>query len=430
MNTRRRLRLVLLGIVGCAVAGADAVGWRNWMWFPLVAVVAGAFLVDLLVPNTGGRHARGEDEPLQDTPEPPTELPYQETFVSDIPVRSAVEDCPFLFSATIRWHALPDSLGAVLGSVSGQAVSAVLRRVENCTAGEHPNRAEFLRHWVEGTVGMPFRAESGTLMVHAVDVQFTLRHADRRHLEELDDLRRTVSSWERHRDHERNRRAYLKDDVLSSPGSAAVWWLLRHEEEIERAVEMVGPLSCLSAVANEREIPEPLRHLSEPRTSPSWAREREGRDHPGPIDETAFQDDAVRRREVGEWVSALLDDLGCARGTDERRAFVHRLVRMVETSGRAGAAEALRQDLFPEREEFPDGGSQSTPTEEGQDQNRGHHADHVNAGQPGDMPEAATDWWHALSRGPMPTEDGTTPPQNGVLLREDRDGDFGEGESR
>ncbi|HEY8985891.1 MAG TPA: hypothetical protein VIU15_40750 [Streptomyces sp.] len=430
MNARRRLRLVLVGLVACAVAGAAAVGWKAWMWFALVAVLAGVFLVDLLVPSTGGRHARGEDERPEDASEPPAEPPFQETFVSDIPVRSAMEDCPFLFSATIRWRGLADSPGLAAGSGSGQAVSAVLRRVENCTVGEHPNRAEFLRHWVEGVVGTPFQAESGTLMVHAADVQFTLRRADRLHLEELDTLRRTVSSWERHRDHERNRRSYLRDDVLSSPGSAAVWWLLRHEEEIERAVEMIGPLSCLSAVANDQEVPEALRHLSQPRTTPTWAQGVDGRDHPEPTDETAFQDGAARRSEAGERVSALLDDLGYGRGTDERRAFVHRLVRTAETSGRAQAAEAFRQDFDSGRDELRDAADRNTRTREGQDGHGGSHSDHVNGSQSKGMPEAAADWWQALSDEPTAARDGTASSQNGFPPHEDGDEGFGERESR
>ena len=44
--------------------------------------------------------------------------------------------------------------------------------------------------------------------------------------------------------------------MLTSTGSAVVWWLARHEDEMEKAVDMVGPLAQITAAANDEEVPE------------------------------------------------------------------------------------------------------------------------------------------------------------------------------
>ncbi|MEU1088715.1 hypothetical protein ACFYPN_03645 [Streptomyces sp. NPDC005576] len=53
------------------------------------------------------------------------------------------------------------------------------------------------------------------------------------------------------------------DDVKSAD-SAVVGWLARHENEIEKAVDMIGPLTRVSAAANDEEVPELFRHLLVP----------------------------------------------------------------------------------------------------------------------------------------------------------------------
>lgn len=49
-----------------------------------------------------------------------------------------------------------------------------------------------------------------------------------------------------------------------SAGSAVVWWLARHENKIEKAVDMIGPLAQIAAAANDEEVPELFRHLLVP----------------------------------------------------------------------------------------------------------------------------------------------------------------------
>jgi hypothetical protein len=50
---------------------------------------------------------------------------------------------------------------------------------------------------------------------------------------------------------EQDKRAYLKDDVFATPGSAAVWWLVNHPGEVETALGLLDTLAELSAAAND-----------------------------------------------------------------------------------------------------------------------------------------------------------------------------------
>ncbi|GGV66065.1 hypothetical protein GCM10010294_19140 [Streptomyces griseoloalbus] len=128
----------------------------------------------------------------------------------------------------------------------------------------------------------------------AADVTLALAPADRERLRKLKDLRKDEEVWEYERQHERNKRRYLGDDVLKSVGTAVVWWLARHENEIEKAVDMIGPLARIAAAANGEEVPELFRHLLVPPVGtrseataggPIWKRIAQGAQPPraGPL---------------------------------------------------------------------------------------------------------------------------------------------------
>jgi hypothetical protein len=52
---------------------------------------------------------------------------------------------------------------------------------------------------------------------------------------------------------ERRIREYLHNEALQSTGSALVWWLSRHLENVEEAVELIDTLRRLSVVAQDGE---------------------------------------------------------------------------------------------------------------------------------------------------------------------------------
>src|SRR5690606_13970414 len=63
------------------------------------------------------------------------------------------------------------------------------------------------------------------------------------------------------RKYECDRREYLGKDVLKDTGSAVVWWLAKHDDQVKQAVDEIGPLAQLSSAANDRDVPERYRHM-------------------------------------------------------------------------------------------------------------------------------------------------------------------------
>jgi hypothetical protein len=70
-------------------------------------------------------------------------------------------------------------------------------------------------------------------------------------------LRKHERMWEQERRMEVSMRRYLSEDVLKDTGSAVVWWLARHADQIEDSAQMIGHLAQLTAAANSKDMPVP-----------------------------------------------------------------------------------------------------------------------------------------------------------------------------
>ncbi|MFI0738210.1 hypothetical protein ACH4PU_08955 [Streptomyces sp. NPDC021100] len=348
-------RLLSAAAVTAALTIGGVLGWPIWLWFLLPALCAAALLMDMRVPRPESRRPDDSDSDGA-APEPAAEAAYEETSVVVVPVDSAVADCPFLFSATIWWRPVDEDTTFAHRNPAALAVTSVLRRVQRTTSAQHPSRCAHLEREIEGSLGVPVPDDVGLVTAFATDIRLVLRQRDQEYLEELDALRKDMGTWESRRQHERNLREYLGEDVLRSPGSAVVWWMARHDDEIERAVEMIAPLTILSAAANDEEIPEEYHDLF-------WAaggsteEPRSGFDHPEPPGEEDPPDgepqcaSAEQQSTVGDYIDGLLDRMDFAEGAPERRAFLQRLAQMSEAAGRPEAAEYIRVNLRGEGQE-------------------------------------------------------------------------------
>lgn len=349
MSTQHITRLMSGGVVVTALAVGVALGRPLWVWFLLPALIAGALLIDMRVSRAEGTRPTAPgadlDEPVT---EPPDEVPYQETSIVVVPVQSAVEDCPFLFSASVWWRPAGRFAPSSHGNPAALAATSVLERVESMTLTENPGRCTFLERSLEGMLGTTALDGSGLVEAFATDIRLVLRPRDREHLDELDGLRKAMGSWESRRQHERNLREYLGEDVLRSPGNAVVWWMARHDDQIERAVDMIAPLTVLSAAANDEEIPEEYRDLLRGRGKPVEGEPMSGFDHPepgggqtapghGPICPAGGHEPAA------DLLAAWLDSEGFTEGSDETRVFLDRLARTSDAAGRPEAAENIRR---------------------------------------------------------------------------------------
>ncbi|MFJ5261108.1 hypothetical protein ACIQAC_11675 [Streptomyces sp. NPDC088387] len=360
------LLLVTLSGIAPAVLGS-VLHWSAWQWgFMSMVTISGALLLVMTV-LSGGRAAAAPNEPGEpEPPAPPTEQPYQETRVVDAPLPSASDGYDFLFSATVWWRPLPEHPVRTDNAPPALAVSSIVSRALEVVRHEHPSRASFARYVLEGELGVPLSDRSGRVKALAADVTLTLAPADRERLRKLNDLRKDEEVWEYERQHERNKRRYLGDDVLKSAGSAVVWWLARHENEIEKAVDMIGPLAQIAAAANDEEVPELFHHLLVPplgvRSEATVGASRwNGDDQGGGMFD--------REEEVGvsDRLVLLLAALGLKPEMDECTVFVHRLVRSLEAAGLDEAAEEIRRTVLrtPEDGEADaTGPSPDSPAEE------------------------------------------------------------------
>ncbi|MEV7519755.1 hypothetical protein [Streptomyces sp. NPDC091371] len=253
---------------------------------------------------------------------------------------SMLPDYDFLFSASVSWRPAVTEGDVPHGNRAGLAAASVLRRTQELTRREHPERYGSVQYTLEEKLGTHTLDDTATLVVMVTDVMLTLAPEDRDRLRKLAGLRKEEDTWEQERQYERSKRRYLADEILETPGSAVVWWLARHDHDIEGAVDLLGPLAQLSAAANNTEVAELFRHLVE------------GLPHPGPTsrpEDTLPRDhphdeplDTVARMEQ------LLDGLGLAEPSAERSAFLHRLLLWLAAADRREDADRIRRQLWPE----------------------------------------------------------------------------------
>ncbi|MFJ1708274.1 hypothetical protein [Kitasatospora sp. NPDC088346] len=374
MTSRSNIRFTLLAFGGgiVPVACGWLLGWPVWLWVCLSALVlTGVALRAMTLPDGGGGSWAPDADPVGSmppmVPTVPADLPLQEVRVVNVALPSALEDYDFLFSATVWWRPVHNHSGAFHTSPASLAIASVLERAGAMARQESPVRCELAGHRLGGALGIQLQDASALITASAADVTLGLAQADRERLERIEGLRKSEDAWEQQRAYERNQRTYLHDDVLRSPGSAVVWWLARHDEEVEKAVEMIGPLVRLSSVANDREVPEPFRHLigdpvGDPVEEPStaepmqWTLTGAGPEAaPAPVFRAATDDPVIGP------VAELLDDLGLAEGSDERAVFLHRIVRSAEAAGQPAAAGHIRQALIAPRSDDRSGASPGEP---------------------------------------------------------------------
>lgn len=342
--------LLFVALCGLApVVLGNLLHWSAWLWGFMCTVTVSGSLLLLMTLLSGARASAERYEPGEDResepPAPPTDRPYQETRVVDAALPSAADGYDFLFSATVWWRPVAERADRHDSASPALAVSTVVSRALQVVRHEEPGRASFARYLLDGELGVPLPDRSGRVEALAADVTLALAPADRERLRKLNDLRKDEEVWEYERQHERNKRRYLGDDVLKSAGSAVVWWLARHESEIEKAVDMIGPLAQIAAAANDEEVPELFRHLLVPPVGarseatvggPQW-------EEHGPTGGTFDREEEVG---VSDRLLLLLGAVGLKPGMDEHTVFVHRVVRSLEAAGLHEAAEEIRQTLL------------------------------------------------------------------------------------
>lgn len=211
--------------------------------------------------------------------------------VADVRLPSASPDFQFSFSAVVQWSTvLSGSRHADLGAV---AVDALLDRARALTIRQQVTEESLNQHRLAALLGEPALDEKGQVRSWATEVRLRLPDADQKHLQHLAALHRREQTTLLERRMEQDKRAYLKDDVFATPGSAAVWWMVNHPGEVETALGLLDTLAELSAAANDlpvrRTTAEEIERPRPTRAELAFSTAIEGLTEPG-------QDSTVRSR--------------------------------------------------------------------------------------------------------------------------------------
>ncbi|TDV57460.1 hypothetical protein [Actinophytocola oryzae] len=213
-----------------------------------VPIIVGGLLVKQRIENE--RLAEAPPQEHHEPPPPPPPLPPGRAPVYELVLPSANPDYRFLLSANVLWrqhgsaHLRPDQL----------AIDAVRERAARFTQGENARDSDLLAPRLAADLSVARPDRTGHLEAWAQDVVLMIPDADRRRLDKLAELRKDEEVWEHERAHEKNKRAYLRDDVLTTTGSAVVWWLARDASRVEEAVGLIGTLARLVAAAQDRDV--------------------------------------------------------------------------------------------------------------------------------------------------------------------------------
>ncbi|WP_256789070.1 hypothetical protein [Frankia sp. AvcI1] len=274
---------------------------------------------------------------------------------------SAVPDYAFVFCATVRWWStdVPDRQTPGSFDPRTLACAAVVERARTITAQHEPLHTSLAARELEAALSVTQRDSTGRVTVMADRVELTLPAPDRERLERLAAVRKDEELWNQERSREENRRRYLAQDVLRTPGSAVVWWLARHEDDVAQAVADLRSLGTLSAVVNNEPLPAWFRsHLHETADA-ACPSESEGQpDGPGDAmrgDRSFEPPQSVgltvtprpdRPTETAHSIEALLLDAGVAPG-DVRRPYLLKEIAAAFARNQApAAADAIERHLY------------------------------------------------------------------------------------
>lgn len=330
MSSGHRILTVFLALLYTLVALllGRATGWPDWLW----PALGGALLVGagLLLALTRGPGDRAPQENAL------------EQRVTQVALPSAEPDYQFLFSATVRW--LPHEVeGMGYFDPGGLAVRSILLRARAFTVRQDPADASLAQHQLGGVLGVMEADPSGRVLAMARNVGLVLTETDQARLRRLSAVRKDEEVWEHERNYERNKRSYLTQDALRDPGSAVVWWLANHDDEVEGTVDRIGLLAQLAAAAHNSEVPAPFE---------MWLRHP----LPGAVLDGVPLPEAPPVPEVERVLGAIAGWLALDRDDPDLVLLADRFADVLRAADRGAEADQLADLVAPVHEPAPEHG--------------------------------------------------------------------------
>ncbi|HEX5401349.1 MAG TPA: hypothetical protein VFX16_03500 [Pseudonocardiaceae bacterium] len=255
--------VLAVGCFGVPIALGVALHWPIALWVLLVFVA-------LAATGFAARHTRFRREQQllltqeeDDRAEPTVvEEPVDEgRRMVAVPLPCAEPGYRFAFSATVFWRPAPNPVGMRHTNPEALALESIRARASQITSDQAPGDHVAVGYQLAAALGTVLPDGSGQVVAWATDVQLSIPDDDDARLHKVTELRKHEQVWEHERGLERTMRAYLRDEVLDSPGSAVVWWLARHPDQVEDTARLIGPLAQLSAAAHGTPVHELFRDL-------------------------------------------------------------------------------------------------------------------------------------------------------------------------
>jgi hypothetical protein len=181
----------------------------------------------------------------------------------------------FLLSATVFWRPAPNPIGMRHTNPEALALESIRARASQLTADQAPGDHVAVAYQLAAALGTVLPDGSGQVVAWAADVGLSIPDGDELRLHKMAELTKHEHVWEHERGLERSMRTYLRDEVLDSPGSAVVWWLARHPDQVEDTARLIGPLAQLSAAAHGTPVHELFRDVVPQQMVPGELEENE-----------------------------------------------------------------------------------------------------------------------------------------------------------
>lgn len=182
-------------------------------------------------------------------PKPAPEPVADEHHVPAIPIDSAEPYYRFILSCKVCWTGGEDSEH---GNPRGLAVHAILERARQITVTCSPADAEAALPRLAAELGAKLPDRSGQIVAWAQEVGLAVPESDAARIARLAELRKEKQVLHQERELEQSTRAYLAENVFTDPGSAAVWWLARHPEQVREAAALLPTFAELTAAVHEQ----------------------------------------------------------------------------------------------------------------------------------------------------------------------------------
>jgi hypothetical protein len=335
---QKRRNAVLAGLAaGCLIFFCLAVAARLPTLDALIFAVAGGGAVLAAATMWPQASPWTEPAPVAAVVQPQP-AQFQTEPITGIRLPTALADYHFRFAASVLWRPSADGTRGT----ADIAVHAIIRRACKITQQRDPSEAILAASELSVALGAVLPDPGRQVEARAESVHLQLPPEDQKRLDEIATLRKEERLWEYQRRYQVSKRHYLRTDVLKDAGSAVVWWLAKHEDNLNQVADNIELLTQLAHAANNNHMHNTDGGASDAPAGP-----------PTPA----------------EHFDAFLDSLDPAPSDDTRLTLTSQVARLVDGHDQKAADDMRRRHSEPDDRDVADsyrgypGETEGTPPE-------------------------------------------------------------------